>query len=314
MCIRDRYQRRVRGSKTRHDMSPLAETLTQTATMRKVPGNMSKPAATTKIETPVSPGGFDAVRPYLSLLRFSFHQNYLVVIIGMLLFPGPPAGGALAVAVEIVKLYFSFNVCLYGALYAINAVTDAHEDAVHPEKKHRPVASGVISKKQALTFVAGLMTTGFVTGYLFYGVEICLMYVLFVALNLGYSMGMRNMKFMRFWTAGLTSPARLHLGSMILGTTISTPCYFLAYFFMTALQSSKIRIENRKLKAEVNGFQPGVVEAVSFCGTALALYANYPNDPLVSAVCIFQNVLYIVLPNISGGAERVFRKIYTADC
>jgi len=292
---------------------PPHASLTQQTTLIKGSVNTSKISPLQSVKrAPLT--GFDAVKPYLSLLRFSFHQNYLVVIIGMLLFPGPPMGGALAVAGIILKTYLSFNVCLYGSLYAINAITDAHEDAVHPEKKHRPVASGAVSKKQCSLFVAGLMTTGFVTGYLWHGLDVCAMYALFVVLNLGYSLGMRNMKFMRFWTAGLTSPARLHLGSMIMGTTINLPCYFLAYFFMTALQSSKIRIENRTLKAQVNGFQPGVVEAISFVGTALALYANYPNNPVVMGVCIFQNVLYIVLPNISTGVERTFRKIYTADC
>eukprot|EP00658_Telonema_sp_P-2_P078285 TRINITY_DN7298_c0_g2_i7.p1 TRINITY_DN7298_c0_g2~~TRINITY_DN7298_c0_g2_i7.p1 ORF type:complete len:284 (-),score=85.51 TRINITY_DN7298_c0_g2_i7:377-1228(-) len=260
-----------------------------------------------------SAGIMPYLKAYLSLLRFSYHQNFAVVIIGAMS-NGLPMAGASATATTLLQLYFSFNICLYGALYAINAITDKEEDSNHPEKRKRPVASGFLSVQHAICFVAGLLTVGFSTGYLWFGARVCQMYVLFIALNLVYSMAMRNMKFMRFWTAGLTCPCRLHLGAMVLGAQPALPIYFLAYFFMTALQSSKIRIENRKLKTEVNGFKPGVVEGVSFVGTAIALYFNYPNNKVIATLCVIQNIVYIVLPNLSSGAEKALRKYYTCDC
>jgi len=258
-------------------------------------------------------GLMSTVKNYASLHRFNYHQNFAVILIGALLFDGPVISAAKLTA-DLVKLYFSFNLCLYSALYAINAITDREEDATHPEKRKRPVASGAISVAQAKAYAGGLLVTGFATGYLFFGADMCAMYVLFVVLNLTYSYGMRNVKFARFWFAGLTSPARLHLGQMITGSEVNIACYFMAYFFMTSLQSSKIRIENRQMDSAANGFAPGVVEAISFTGTMIGIYYNYPENHFVAFVCCFQNFIYVVLPNLSTGAATFWRKVFTADC
>jgi hypothetical protein len=258
-------------------------------------------------------GWVPTAKMYLSLHRWNYHQNFAVVCIGALLFDGPVIGAAKLTA-DLLKLYFSFNICLYSALYVVNAITDREEDAAHPQKRKRPVASGAISVPQAKAYAGALVATGFATGYRFFGAEVCAMYLLFLVLNLTYSYGMRNVKFMRFWFAGLTSPARLHLGQMISGSDVNLACYFLAYFFMTALQSAKIRVEHNKLNSTANGFAPGVVEAISFVGTAIGLYYNYPNNQFVAFVCCFQNFVYIVLPNLSSGAATFWKKVFTADC
>jgi len=267
-----------------------------------------------KFKTSRTVGGMSStVKSYLSLHRWNYHQNFAVVCIGALLYDGPAIGAAKLTA-DLLKLYFSFNVCLYSALYVINAITDREEDAAHPEKRKRAVASGAISVPQAKAYAGTLIGAGFATGYMFFGAEMCAMYLLFLVLNLTYSYGMRNVKFMRFWFAGLTSPARLHLGQMLTGSHVNVASYFLAYFFMTALQSSKIRVEHGKMKSTANGFAPGVVEAISFVGTAIGLYYNYPSNHFVAFVCCFQNFVYIVLPNVSSGAAAFSKKVWTADC
>ena len=57
-------------------------------------------------------------------------------------------------------LAFSF---VASAHYIVNDIQDREKDALHPQKKHRPIASGVISVKKALVAALLLLYGG---GYL----------------------------------------------------------------------------------------------------------------------------------------------------
>ena len=85
------------------------------------------------------------------------------------------------------------NVLLYGGLYSLNAITDAEADSRHPLKRTRPVASGEISRKAAGVFAAGLIVAGFVTGWVWLGLEVMPVYLLLLALNVSYSLCFRNL-------------------------------------------------------------------------------------------------------------------------
>src|SRR5436309_12017002 len=72
------------------------------------------------------------------------------------------AAGALGhddvpVRVSVVCLAFCL---LSGGVYAINDVRDRHEDRLHPRKRTRPVASGVLRADAALVLGAMLILTG----------------------------------------------------------------------------------------------------------------------------------------------------------
>jgi nucleoside-diphosphate-sugar epimerase len=267
----------------------------------------------------------DAVLPYLSLLRFGHHQNYLVVIVSCLCFPGAQLSAW--TVVELLKLYFSFNMCLYGALYTINGITDAQEDADHPEKKYRPCAKalwapgspGSISHQTAWTYVGCLIATGFATAYMWWGMRMIPMYAFFIVLNLTYSYGMRNVKYCRFPTAALTAPCRLHMGCLLTGGQPCIAVYVIMYFFMIGIQSSKIRIEKYAMKnVEINGWSAGTVEAVTAVGmlAGMAVYAM-SEDPLkwvFLGIVGTAHFTYNVAPYFSKGMEKNLRKLYTIDC
>ena len=77
-------------------------------------------------------------------------------------------------AVAHALLAFVVFCALSGAVYAANDVLDVKEDRKHPLKRFRPVASGEISARAALTFAAVLAAGALVVGFtlLPYGVGI----------------------------------------------------------------------------------------------------------------------------------------------
>src|SRR5215213_9803108 len=70
---------------------------------------------------------------------------------------------------------------LSGAVYAANDVLDIEEDRKHPLKRLRPVASGEISPRAALTFSALLAAGALVVSFVFLPVGVgvaCIAYLL----------------------------------------------------------------------------------------------------------------------------------------
>ena len=127
-------------------------------------------------------------------------------------------------------------------------------------------------------------------------------YSVFIMLNLGYSIVFRNIKYSRFFTAGLTSPTRLYLGSMLSHAPVPVPCFLMAYLFMVNVQATKIRAERGEYKTSSNGFAPGVVEGMCLVGTLCAVAMHYPNNQPFLAVVVLSNIFYTALPLISSSA------------
>jgi 4-hydroxybenzoate polyprenyltransferase len=97
------------------------------------------------------------------------------------------SGEALSVYPVVSALLAFVAFCaLSGAVYAGNDVLDVEEDRKHPLKRHRPVASGVISPRSALVFAGVLASAGLALGF-FVSLGVGLAGVAYLALQALYS-------------------------------------------------------------------------------------------------------------------------------
>ena len=89
-------------------------------------------------------------------------------------------------------LAFSF---LASAVYCINDVRDRDKDRANPAKSGRPVASGAVSVHGALGLCGGLLALSVLCGILSGGADpVSWCYLgLYLLLNLGYSLGLKNL-------------------------------------------------------------------------------------------------------------------------
>jgi decaprenyl-phosphate phosphoribosyltransferase len=83
---------------------------------------------------------------------------------------------------------------LSGAVYAFNDVRDAAADRAHPVKRHRPVASGALSRRAAL-LVATLLAAGALAGALALGPAVALFAAIYLGVNLVYTLGLKQLAF-----------------------------------------------------------------------------------------------------------------------
>src|SRR5271166_230615 len=80
----------------------------------------------------------------------------------VLVFAAPAAAGVLGdpdVPGELALTFVSFCM-LSSATYLLNDVHDRHEDRGHPRRRHRPIASGEVSVRLALSAAIALAVCG----------------------------------------------------------------------------------------------------------------------------------------------------------
>ena len=83
---------------------------------------------------------------------------------------------------------------LSGAVYAFNDVRDVESDRAHPTKKHRPIASGAVSERTALTasVVLAVVALG---GCLVIDWKLAAIAALYLAQNVAYSVKLKHIAF-----------------------------------------------------------------------------------------------------------------------
>lgn len=83
--------------------------------------------------------------------------------------------------------------CLVSSVvYIVNDIRDREKDACHPTKKERPIASGDVSVREAGVLAAALLAGAFVCNGAVFHVWSSLLLVLYLLLNLAYSLGLKN--------------------------------------------------------------------------------------------------------------------------
>src|SRR5262245_5619460 len=107
------------------------------------------------------------------------------------------------------------------AVYALNDTMDAERDRLHAKKKNRPVASGRISKLEALMFGAVLLAVG-VTAAVASDVPAAgLVIAAYIAKELGYQLGLKHVPLVDVFLLSTGFVLRVVLGAELVGTNPS---------------------------------------------------------------------------------------------
>jgi 4-hydroxybenzoate polyprenyltransferase len=112
------------------------------------------------------------------------------------------AGAHLDVAVFAAGL---LSFCLAAsAVYAFNDAQDAERDRAHEDKRHRPIASGRISKPVAYVWSGLLSIVGLALAYSTHHPHVLTLYVLYLAVNAAYSLIFKHVALLdAFLVAGM---------------------------------------------------------------------------------------------------------------
>lgn len=140
----------------------------------------------------------------------------------LLLFGAPAAAGVLGRTAPLERTCVAvLGFCLLASgAYLFNDLRDAREDRCHPLKRHRPIASGAISRPRALAASAGAIAAGLVlsAGLGVASLEIALGYV---ALNFGYATWLRQVAIADIAAIAAAFVIRATAGGVAAGVPIS---------------------------------------------------------------------------------------------
>ena len=181
----------------------------------------------------------------IALLKPRYHLSFVTVAVGALLF-APAIDGELAA--KLAGLYISFNVLLYGGIYTFNDIADRKEDARHPIKRTRPVASGRIGVRTAVLIAAGLCGSGILLAVALFSPAILACYAAIAVLNAAYSCGGRSIAVIDVALNAAPHAIRLLMGALLVERV--APFGHLAARFCLAAAIACVR---RRMEKESGG-------------------------------------------------------------
>lgn len=150
--------------------------------------------------------------------------------------------------------------CLASSLvYVINDLTDIESDRLHPHKRHRPLASGKLSKNSALFAVGVLFILVFPAAFL---VDVWLGIILssYFALMLAYSLWLKHVPLIDVMIIAAGFVLRVAAGVVIIETQRFSPWLFVATTFLALfIGLGKRRAEIYLLQSEA-GFHRRVLD------------------------------------------------------
>lgn len=198
-----------------------------------------------------------------------------------------------------------------GAVYVINDICDREEDRNHPEKRHRPIASGQLSVPVAGVFAVGLLFGGLLVGYII-NAWVLLVLLGYLGQNVIYSVFLKEVVLVDVLTVGIGFVLRAVAGVVAIGVYLSPWLILCTFLLALVLAVGKRRHE---------------LEAVSSPDTtreSLGMYTNEELDQLLvvtMAMMLMTYALYtffharttmmIALPFVFYGVFRYHHLIHT---
>lgn len=137
------------------------------------------------------------------------------------------------------------------SLYIINDIVDLEKDQKHPEKKHRPIASGKISVPKAIFCALIFIIVAFVGGWV---LNENLLWILlgYAILILLYSYYLKHLPILDMVTIAIGFVLRVLAGSVIINIEASNWMLVTTFFFALFFVSTKRRLELRMLESNAS--------------------------------------------------------------
>lgn len=135
---------------------------------------------------------------------------------------------------SLVMLAFASFSFISSSVYVLNDIIDCEKDKLHPEKKDRPLAAGIIKVRDAVISGVLLLGCGLVLGW---NLNLSLFYILlaYLALNIIYSLWLKNVVFIDIFIIAFGFVLRVLAGSLVLALSPSPwliLCTFLLSLFL----------------------------------------------------------------------------------
>ena len=234
----------------------------------------------------------------------------------LFLFAAPFFGGTLFSKTTLLislPAFMAFSLCA-SAVYIFNDIQDVEYDRFHPKKKKRPVASGSISKGNALFFSLILSMISLVLSYEISSVFLCFL-LSYLAIQVIYSLFLKNMAVLDIFCIASGFVIRVLAGGSAFHVEVSRWLLLTMFMISLVLASGKRLAEVRLLQEKAEEHRKSLdvysvatlneILLISSTGSlmAYALYTveQFPNLIYSVPVVTFGLFRYLLISKKGGG-------------
>jgi len=192
--------------------------------------------------------------------------------------------------VQVMRAFAAFC-CISSMVYILNDWRDRAQDALHPVKKFRPLASGAVQTPAALGLAAALSLSGFFIASLnTHAAWLLSLLALYVVMNLAYTWGLKHVPVVDVFMIASGFLMRLLAGTVAVGIAPSRWLLLTGLFVALFLGFSKRKSESfhtpEQQRAVLQSYSPALLDvliAVSMTAT-LTTYSLYAISPEIQAL------------------------------
>ncbi|GHS88624.1 decaprenyl-phosphate phosphoribosyltransferase [Campylobacterota bacterium] len=174
-------------------------------------------------------------------------------------------------------------------IYIINDTIDRKNDARHPKKKFRPIASGEISVTAAICIaIFCILICGFILAYIDDAKTIAVI-ALYIVLNLLYSWKLKHIPLIDVICIAFGFILRVYAGAYAIGVTVSSYLYLTMLFLSMFLAFGKRKSEILRISAvsrkSLEGYSVAIIDKYLsiLCSAVIISYALYTMDANIIA-------------------------------
>ncbi|MFA8451424.1 MAG: decaprenyl-phosphate phosphoribosyltransferase [Bacteroidales bacterium] len=198
--------------------------------------------------------------------------------------------------------FFAFLIfCLSCSIvYIINDINDREQDRLHPKKKNRPLASGVIKLKQAY-FTIIIFAIIIITGFCLINKFLGMLTLAYILINIAYSYKLKKIALIDVFTIAVNFIIRILIGCIAVNVYpshwIIMVTFFLSLFLGFSKRKSEIEVlgENAKNHRKVlSQYSKEALDAFKYISVTITLisYVFYTINPEVIANLGTDKIIY----------------------
>lgn len=180
--------------------------------------------------------------------------------------------------VSTLQAFFAFSF-VASAVYVFNDWVDRFEDAQHPEKCHRPIASGRIKAPAAFGFMGLLLLGGGATAY-FISIHVVALVFVYLVLNLAYSLKLKHIAIIDIVVIASGFVIRLFVGAeasqVELSHWIIVMTFLLALFLSLAKRRDDVLIclrTDQKMRKVIDGYNLKFLDSAMIMTASITIVA-----------------------------------------
>ena len=152
------------------------------------------------------------------------------------------------------------------AVYTLNDFLDIEDDRKHPSKKDRPLASGLISKKESIVLI-GLFSSIGLTIMATQSIQALVILLSYIILNIGYSFYLKHIPIIDVAIISIGFVLRLFIGAIVTVTPLSKWIVIMTFLLALFLALAKRRDDvihfmntGKKMRKVIDGYNLQLID------------------------------------------------------